>query len=166
MSPYLKIFLRMPAYGFGLGFSAGALSLFTIALMRANDYGFGITIGGLVGGIVWSIVFGGMIGGMYGTIAGFASGSIMVGVSYMAFRVVQTPRIYKLVMGIITCAATLFVFLDGELMTLLSYIQPETADMSAVAVMLMSVVIAVYASQITARKYIHEISIRKQKVHV
>lgn len=98
---------------------------------------------------------------MYGGTSGLFSGAIMTLVTAMGYKIVRNPRNYKVVMGAITTFVTGGIFFGFGLWELGSDMDFGLAWLSA---LVMSIVIAVYASQMTARKYINEISVQKEKV--
>lgn len=159
-----KIFGRMTASGFILGGIAGGLVLLTLAfthvLTADTVY---LTLGVIFGGIIWSLIWGAMFGFMFGGISGFFSGLIMAIISVIGFREIRRPQFYKFSMGLITLVTTGYILFEfwGFLFELFK----DNVMMWASALG-MSVVIVIYASQITARKYINEMSVRKGKAKV
>lgn len=144
----------MTLYGCMLGAVAGFLVGF-VFLMSDTSFSDIFSI------IYLSGLFGGALGGLSGGASGFISGFVMTLVTALAFGEIRDIKRFKIVMGCITAVITSGVFLIGGLWALGS--GDEFAWTSA---MVMSVVIATYASQIVARKYAHDMNIRKKKVEI
>ncbi len=147
-----KMFIYMLIFGTILGAIAGALVGFVMLLPEASS-------SDIFDLLYTSVLFGGVFGAIYGGTAGFISGIIMTVVTAVAYREINNVKRYKLVMGAITAVVTSGVFILGGLWRL--GLGMELAWTSA---MILSVVIATYASQIVAKKYIRDMSIRKKKV--
>jgi hypothetical protein len=149
-----KMWIYMTLYGCMLGAVAGFLVGFAI-LMSDTSFSEILEL------IYLSAIFWGAFGGIYGGASGFVSGFVMTLVTALAFGEIRDIKRFKIVMGCITAVITSGVFLLGGLWGLGS--GDEFAWTSA---MVMSVVIATYASQIVARRYAHDMNIRKKKVEV
>lgn len=158
----LKMFGRMTIYGAVLGAIAGMLVGFVILLGEFSpEYDQNI-ISFVAETAVISAIWGGMFGGMYGGASGLFCGFAMTVVTSIGYATVRNPRNYKIVMGTLTAVLTSGVFFLGGLWDL----GVEMGILTWASALGMSVVIAVYASQITARKYINEISMGKEKAKV
>lgn len=147
-----KMWLYMTLYGCALGAVAGFLVGFVILMADAS-------FRDILDLIYVTGIFGGAFGGLFGGASGFISGFVMTLVTALAFREVRNIRRFKIVMGSITVVITSSVFLLGGLWDLGS-----GNGFTWVSAMAMSVVIAVYASQIVAKKYLHDMTARKKKV--
>lgn len=153
----LKLFGRMTIYGIVLGATAGAL----VGVTMLMGWGMGDNIlDSIASSLILGILYGGIFGGIYGSMGGLFSGTVMTFVTALGYREVRNPQRYKLAMGTITALMTGGTFLFFGLFDL------GTNDMVWLLVVLISVAIAVYASQIAARKYIRELSVRKEKAKV
>lgn len=152
-----NILRRMTVYGLVLGGMAGFLVTLTIwlfpSLEQPTFYGFPITGHYLVG-------FGTLLGILYGTIAGFLSGLAMLISTALLFRTVPSINRFRWMMGSTTFVMTLTTFVGRGLWNIGdSVIDPTTWTTT----MVMSLVIAVYASQRTVTKYLHDCHIPKHK---
>ena len=149
---------RMTLYGLVLGGLAGVLVTVTIlifpALERPSFYGFPMSSQSI-------IAWGGILGILYGTIAGFMSGFGMALFTAILFREVASEKHFRWFMGSTTFMLTISTFVGrglwgfGE-----TVIDPTTWNIT----MLMSIVIAVYASQRVATKYLLDSYAPKSKV--
>jgi hypothetical protein len=148
----MKMFVNMIWSGCLLGAIAGFLVGFVVILSDATlDEAFGL--------VAVSVIFGGSFGALYGGCSGFASGFVMALVTMLAYREIHNTKRFQIVMGIITAVMTSAVFMFGGLWAF-----GEGIELAWTSAMVMSVVIATYASQIVARKYIRDVNIRKKKV--
>ncbi len=149
---------RMTLYGLVLGGLAGMLVTATIliipSLERPTFYGFPMAPQSI-------IVWGGILGILYGTIAGFMSGFGMALFTAILFREVVSVQHFRWFMGSTTFMLTISTFVGRGLWGIgENIIDPTTWNVT----MLMSIVIAVYASQRTATKYLRESYATKSKV--
>ena len=149
-----KMFIYMLICGTLLGAIAGALVGFVMLLPEAS-------FSDILELLYASVLFGGSFGAIYGGIAGLISGIVMTFVTALAFREIPNVKRFTTVMGVITAIVTSAVFLLGGLWGL-----GFGMELAWTSAMVLSVVIATYASQIVARKYIRDMSIRKKKVGV
>ena len=147
-----RMFLYMIWYGCLLGAIAGFLVGFVLLLPESS-------FGEILQLIMASALLGGSFGALYGGGSGLVSGFVMVLVTALAYGEIPNIRRFKIVMGAITALMTSAVFLFGGL-----WIFGEGMELTWGSAMFMSVVIATYASQIVARKYIRDSSVRKKKV--
>ncbi|GEM_PF-811284 len=157
----LKLFGRMTIYGLVLGIFAGmlvgaALAIVIFTTPPSNDI-----IESAMGGLMFGGIYGAIFGGIYGSIAGLFSGIVMTVVTGLGYRIVRNPKTYKYIMGAITAFCTGFVFFGFGLWDL--GMEIDSNNITWLLAMLLSVGIAVYASQIAAGKYIIELSNRKEK---
>ena len=155
----------MTIYGIVLGMVAGVLvSVVILAYQSTTD------ISSIVGtSIVVGVIFGALAGG----VSGFCCGLVMMIVTAVAFRELRNRKRLRLIMGLITTGITGGFFVVGGFTILAQYMElPHynqhlgvypSIDLPWASAMIMSVVIAVYASQIVTRKYIEEMSPRKEK---
>jgi len=139
-------------YGTILGGIAGALVGFVILLPEAS-------FSDILELLYASTLFGGAFGAVYGGISGIISGIVMTLVTALAFREIHDVKRFKTTMGVITAVITSGVFVLGGLWSL-----GFNIELAWTGAMILSVVIATYASQIVAKKYLRDISIRKKKV--
>lgn len=149
---------RMTLYGLILGGLAGVLVTATIlvipSLERPSFYGFPMTAKSI-------IVWGAILGILYGTIAGFMSGFGMALFTALLFREVTSEQHFRWFMGSTTFMLTISTFVGRGLWGVgETIIDPTTWNVT----MLMSIVIAVYASQRTATKYLLESHAPKSKM--
>ncbi len=153
-----NIIRRMTVYGLMLGGMAGFLVALTVLLFpsleRPTFYGLPINPQSV---IIWGAIFG----ILYGTIAGFMSGFGMALFTGLLFRDVSSPRHFYWFMGSTTFMLTVSTFVGRGLWGM-----GETLFNSTTwnVTMLMSVVIAVYASQRTATKYLRDSQFPKSKL--
>ena len=152
-----NIIRRMTTYGFGLGGAAGLLVTLTILLFpsleRPTFHGFPLNPQSI---IVWGTIFG----VLYGTIAGFMSGFGMSIFTAILFRDGSSTQHFHWFMGSTTFMLTISTFVGRGLWGIgETLFNPTTWN----ATMLMSIVIAVYASQRTATKYLHDCQSIKSK---
>lgn len=159
--PAMRIFLRMIILGALLGAIAGFLSLFTISTSFYIRHDV-IELARIIEGLFLSIAVGGIYGGFYGGVSGFLSGLAMAVISAILFSKIRNVHLYKFAMGALTAliTGTILRITVLEIALVLDY---QANVQSWIVAIVMSVVIAVYASQITARKYLREMSVRKQK---
>lgn len=153
-----RMITRMGLYGIGLGAIAGFLVGATL-LLTQGDLTVSEIIASIFGVLVLSAIYGGMFGGIYGGFSGIFSGGAMALVTALAFREIRNEKFYRYAMGAVTTVMTTGVFAWGGLWSL-----GFMDSLAWGAAMVMSVVIAVYASQMTAKKYLRERDVRKQKV--
>lgn len=146
---------QMTAWGVVLGAIAGTLVGATILISDASPVDILREIAGL---IFLSVFYGGSFGGIYGGIAGLISGLVMALVTAVAFREIRNVKVFRLAMGIVTAVITVGVFVVGGLWSF-----GAGMELTWTAAMAMSVVIAVYASQIVSKKYIKEVGLLKKK---
>jgi len=150
-----KMCALMTVYGVVLGAIAGTLVGATILMVDASPADILRELAGL---IFLSVFYGGMFGGMYGGFSGFISGLMMALVTAVGFREIRNLKTFRYAMGIVTAVVTLSVFVLGGLWDL-----GIGMELTWTAAMIMSVVIAVYASQIVSKKYFQEIGLQKKK---
>lgn len=156
----LKLFARMTAYGTVLGAIAGALVGITLLMtMWFSPYGADSLLSNIVGSFVMGSIYGALFGGVYGGVAGFVSGAGMAFVTAIGFGIIRNPQNYKRVMGGITAIMTGFIFFGFGLLDF-----GGGGDMTWLFIILISIAIAVYASQRAARLYVNDMSVRKEKV--
>lgn len=153
-----NIVWRMTLYGLVLGGVVGLLVTVTILLFTSLERP---TLYGLPLDTQSIIVWGGIFGVLYGTIAGFMSGFGMALFTAILFREVSSVQHFRWFMGSTTFMLTVSIFVGRGLWSLGENIfNPTTWN----ATMLMSVVIAVYASQRTATKYLIDCHVPKAKI--
>lgn len=145
---------RMSTSGIGLGSLVGSVAGAMLMLLDFN-YQINFTI-------IWTAFLGGIAGGIfgiiYGVLAGFASGFSMMCITRYCFREIHNPQRYKLVMGISTAIATTLFLLIMPLWFIFGGV--------GIAILLIAVLFAVYASQRVAQQYLHEMDVRKSKHRV
>jgi hypothetical protein len=169
-NPYIKIALRMTVYGFVLGALAGFLSAFTSLLtVYASNTDF---IGLMFAGVSLAVISGGGFGIFIGGFGGILSGIVMMLVTMLFFRNMSHPRAFKGTMGMITAVIMVFVFWMGGInflvrdSNLVSQLNNEVewiVGLPWLGVYILSILIAVAASQGAATKYLREIDGRKMK---
>lgn len=151
------ILKRMTLYGLVLGGASGFLVTLTILLVPALDrptfYGLPLDTATIIlGGVFFGVLFG--------TIAGFTSGFGMALFTALLFREVNDMMRFRLMMGSTTLMLTVATLVGRGLWdfgTLV--IDPTTWQVT----MVMSVLIAMYASQRVATKYLLELNPEKVK---
>jgi len=157
----LKIFARMITYGVVLGAIAGFLVGFVLLLFDPYSSPNSDFFNQIIGAFILSLIYGSFFGGMYGGASGFVSGLAMTVVTAIGYATVRNLRNYKIVMGAITAFVTSGIFFGFGLWDMVG--GNSDMDMAWFSALAMSVVIAVYASQIIARKYVNEMTVRKAK---
>ncbi len=148
---------RMTLYGFLLGGASGLLVTLTILLVptleRPTFYGLPVDIG--------AVVFGGAsLGILFGTVAGFTSGFGMILFAALLFREVNDRPRFRIMMGSTTLMLTIATLVGRGLWDFGALIIDEQTWHLT---MVMSVMIAVYASQRVSTKYLIELSDSKLK---
>ncbi|MCY3780683.1 MAG: hypothetical protein OXG78_10275 [Chloroflexi bacterium] len=160
--PWINVCMRMVMCGTAVstlgGFAFGMAFLF--GLPAASS----MTLEIVLSGIFTGFVFGGGFGLIYGILASPIIGLAMTVTAALFFRCGRRPRLLKLTFGTLTAVPIYLVspfhivrnafaqILEGSSYNLL-------ADWSVMAIY----VLAIYLSQIVARKYLREISPRKRK---
>jgi len=144
----VNILKRMTLYGFLLGGASGLLVTLTVLIFPAIDrptlYGLPLDTGTIM---FWGVV----LGILFGTVAGFTSGFGMVCFTLLLFREVTDEPRFRIMMGSTTLMLTLATLVGRGLWDFGAVIiDPSTWQVT----MVMSVVIAVYASQRTSTKYL------------
>lgn len=155
MGQLVKMGILMTLFGVMLGALAGFLVGWTLLLSDTPLSDIPREIAGIT---FISGIYGTMFGGLYGGMSGFISGLGMVLVTAVGFREIRNVRRFRIVMGLITAIITGGVFMLGGLWDF-----GYGLELAWTSAMVLSVVIAVYASQIIAKKYIKEMSLRKRK---
>lgn len=151
----IKMVARMLFYGVIWGGLAGFLVAITILLVD-GFYNPDI-IEAFFSSLMLSLVFGGSFGVLLGGFGGLFSGIGMMLATALFFREIPNPRNYKYAMGAITFVVTGLVFLISGLFGF---------EITLFMVALLSVLIAVQASQRVAKIYLSEIEVRKVKEKV
>ena len=153
-----KMIFYMAGLGLLLGAIAGFLGVVTIFVL--NILGSSPSeIFSWVGGLILSgFLYGCTFGGGYGGVSGLASGIMMALVTAVGFGEVRNVQVYRLTMGVVTLVMTSGVFI---LSGLWRYV--NSMGLEWIAMVAMSVVIAVYASQIVSKQYIKEVGLFKKK---
>lgn len=153
----VKMIALMTAYGVILGGIAGFLVGWAILIVDSTTFSESM-IRNLINITVLSLMYGGIFGGVYGGGSGLISGFFMAMVTAIAFGEIRNVQRFKMVMGLITGIMTIGVFMLGGLWWFGSGI-----ELTWTLAMILSIVIAVYASQIVSKKYIKQIDLRKKK---
>lgn len=144
----------MTGYGIWLGSLIGAVGALPIALLW---FDLSMLLPVLALGVI-ILMCGGLVGVAYGMVSGFISGVLMTIITRLAFDKVTQARMYQVTMGILALIAVAFVFLfdlifiNGQQADFFTHTIPMT---DWLAIWLMSVVFAIYASQRTAKEYLH-----------
>lgn len=154
-----KLVLNMTTKGIYLGGAAGALSALTL-ILTSTDFAFmGGTLPVMALEALSIAVFGMVFGGIFGMVAGLYSGVGMAVAITVFFNDIFSRPIFNATMGVMTVICTTLFFSTG-----LWHLRIDGIDMAGWnSMILMSVVIAVYASQRVANFYFQEWSQRKQK---
>ncbi|MCY4073064.1 MAG: hypothetical protein OXG60_17355 [Chloroflexi bacterium] len=162
IGPRAMIVLRMSLYGMAIstlgGFMFGLAFLGQIAPIEASwvDYLMQFAL---------AAFFGGGIGYCYGFIAAPALGFMIASLTLVFFREMTYPRLFRAAAATITAAGIYLVsplnVVSWSLSTVLS--NDVTRSPETVAVLVLYV-LAIYLSQIVARKYIREVSSNGRKV--
>lgn len=145
----------MTRYGIWLGFLIGSVAAIPIALMWFNIR----ILLPVLALIVVITMCGGIVGMLYGAVSGFVSGILMTMTTRWMFPNIGQQHLYKITMGILAFSTTLLIFVadfmwvGGYNAEIFSKTMPIT---DWIAVCLMSMVFAVYASQKTADEYLQE----------
>jgi len=154
-----RLVLNMTTYGIALGGAAGALSAITLILTSGNFAFIGATIPVMLLEALSIGVFGMIFGGIFGMVAGLYSGVGMAVAISVFFSDIFSRPIFKATMGVLTAVITALFFTSG-----LWHLRIDGIDSTGWnSMILMSVVIAIYASQRVASVYFQEWSLRKQK---
>jgi len=158
MGRLAKMCSLMTTFGMILGAIAGFLVAWTILI---TDMGMSVDeiLNEIVEITFLSALYGSMFGGIYGGVSGLISGFFMALVTAVAFRELRNVRRFRIVMGSITAVLTTGVFLLGGLWEL-----GIGLDFTWTVALIMSVVIAVYASQIVSKRYARDSILRKKKI--
>lgn len=152
-----NILKRMTFYGFMLGSASGLLVALTILLLPniENPNFLGIPFTPLT-----AILGGAGFGMLFGTVAGFTSGFGMALFTLLLFREVHDEQGFRIFMGSTTFMLTLATLVGRGLWTFGEYaVDPFVWQVT----MAMTLVIAIYASQRTATKYLLDIQTEKTK---
>lgn len=159
LQPKHKMVLNMTTYGIVLGALAGVLSTITLILTSQTFTFLGSTLPVILLEALSIAVFGMLFGGILGMIGGLYSGIGMVVATTAFFKDIASRPVFRVAMGMVTAVATALFFYTGVWNLRLEGIEATSWN----ATMVMSVVLAVYASQRVASTYLWEWSIRKQK---
>ena len=148
----------MTQYGVSLGFMIGCIGAIPMALTWFN---LSILLP-VLALIVIITMCGGLLGMAYGAASGFISGVLMSTTTRLMFHQVNQQTLYKVIMGSLALGTTLFIFLVDFLWIglykndLFSHPLPLN---DWLAIWVMSLIFAVYASQRTATRYLQEAQI-------
>lgn len=170
-------FIRsMTKYGIYLGFLVSAVGAIILTVMMHHAFTDWVVIG--VRLVVFTVI-GVIIGSLYGVMAGFCSGLMMRITTQLCFREIRRTWLYKVTMGATTLLTTGIIFSATGLSSM--FIAPEFGQGKAnpmfqglaleymipddawIALVLMALVFAVYASQRVAQQYLRETDVRKSK---
>ena len=160
--PRINVFLRMTDYGIVVSGIGGAA--YGLALLLGMQDGSSMTAVAVLAAIVLVSIFGGLFGLFYGSLAAPIIGFAMVLLAAVLSRGGRRPRLLKLSFGALTAAviyliSPLDVVREAFAQVLQGHSSNALADFSAIAVY----GIAIYLSQIVARKYLREAAARKRK---
>lgn len=161
IGPRAMIVLRMSIYGMAVsslgGFMYGLAFLGQIAPKEASwvDYPTQFAL---------AAFFGGGIGLCYGFIAAPALGCMIASLTLLFFREMSYPRLFRAAAGTITAAGIYLVSpLDIVSWSLSTVLNNNVARSPESVAVLVLYVLAIYLSQIVARKYIQEVSPNERK---
>ncbi len=143
----------MTQYGIWLGSLIGAAGALPIALLW---FDLSMLLPVLALGLI-ILMCGGLVGMIYGAVSGFISGLLMNVTTRFIFRNITQSQMYKLTMGFLALFTVALVFIFDML-----FIGGQQADFFTrtipmtdwLAIWLMSIAFAVYASQKTASDYL------------
>lgn len=145
----------MTHYGIRLGFLIGCVGSIPIALMW---FKLSILLP-VLALIVVITMCGGLIGIVYGAVSGFISGVLMRTTTRFIFPQISQQTLYKITMGGLALGTTALVFLADFIWigTYKSDVFSKSIQLNDwIAICIMSLVFAVYASQRTATQYLQE----------
>lgn len=152
------ILVGMMGYGTILGGTAGFLSALAL-ILTSGEFHFVANLPLLLLEILAVGLFGMIFGGIFGTFAGIASGIAMSLVTALFFKDIPSHLTYRSAMGLVTMGVTGIFFFDTLRQSRIDGIDLMAWDMTIA----MAIVIAMYASQRVAERYLFEWSIRKMK---
>lgn len=160
--PRISVFLSMTDYGLVVSGIGGAM--YGMALLLGLPNGQSADIATVLIAIVLGLIFGGLIGLFYGALASPILGFAMALFAAVFCRDGRRPRLLKLTFAALTAVVIFLVSpLDVVKEAFAQVLQGSSinplADFSAIAVYF----IAIYLSQIVARKYLRQVSARRRK---
>ncbi len=162
-NPVNRILVRMFLYGMAYGSLAGGLLFmaFMYTVFQLDDV-FRWSYSALIGGFILGLPVGCIVGGFAGIFSGLAI-NILLDV-FAPYPL--TPAIvnrYRRSIGFVTACMSAGVFLIpfGGSIVMFNYVLHDVAIMGFI----ISIGIAIYASQQTIIKYLRESDVRKRKTH-
>lgn len=162
LQPKQKMIINMTRYGSILGGLAGAASALTL-IFTSNSFSFlSNTVPAMMLETLSIAIFGMVFGGIFGVLAGLYSGVGMAVITSLFYEDIPSIHVYKSVMGGVTAVCVAF-FLYTTLWNL-RIDGIESASWNAT--MMMTVILAVYASQRVTSYYLYEWVIHRQKAYV
>ncbi len=162
VAPHETMAMRMGKYGTAVSSLGGFMCAMAVMADSA-----GTTVDYANAAVGLALIFGGGIGFAYGRVASYVIGCSMVVVTLALFREIRYPWQLKFVYGMITATIVYFFSpFDIVRLSIASFLSGQSigliADLSVIAVY----VIAIYLSQIVARKYISEVSLTGRKAKI
>ncbi len=150
------IVLRMTLFGTVVSTLGGFM--FVLGLL-ANAAPVDATLDGYLTQLLLAAILGGSVGFVYGFIASLVLGFMIAALTMVFFREMRFPRLFRAAAGIVTAVIIYLVSPLNVVPWSLSTVLKNDVSRSpeAVAVLVLYLV-AIYLSQIVARKYICEVS--------
>lgn len=160
--PLLKVLLRMVLYGVALSVAGG--SVYGAAMLLGMPEATSMSLDDLLSGLVLGSLFGGIYGLAYGVLAMPVIGFVMTITAALFFRKQRRPWRLQCTFGAIAAvsiylASPLNIVQDAFAALLTGQSFNLLADLTVMAITLL----AIYCSQIVARKYLRDISHGKRK---
>ena len=150
------IVLRMTLFGTVVSTLGGFM--FVLGLL-ANAAPVDATLDGYLTQFVLAAKLGGSVGFVYGFIASLVLGFMMAALTLVFFREMRFPRLFRAVAGIVTAVGIcLFSPLNVVPWSLSAVLKNDVSRSPEAVAVLVLYLVAIYLSQIVARKYICEVS--------
>ena len=155
-SPQDMIELRMILFGTVVSTLGGFM--FGLGLL-ANAASVDATLDGYLTQFVLAAILGGGVGFVYGYIASLVLGFMIAALTLVFFREMRYPLLFRAVAGIVTAVGIyLFSPLNVIPWSLSTVLKNDVSRSPVAAAVLVLYLVAIYLSQIVARKYICEVS--------
>ncbi len=154
IGPRAMIVLRMSLYGMAISTLGGFM--FGLGFLgHATDS----TLDEYLTQFLLAMIFGGGIGYVYGFVASPLLGIMIASLTLIFFREMRHPRLFRAAAGAIT-AGVIYIFspLDIVRWSLATMLNNDISRYPESVGVLILFVLAIYLSQIVARKYIQDVS--------
>ncbi len=156
IGPRTMIVLRMSLYGMAISTLGGFMfGLEFLGHVMPKDS----TLDDYLMQFLFAMIFGGGIGYIYGFVASPLLGIMIASLTLIFFREMHHPRLFRAAAGAIT-AGLIYIFspLDVVRWSLATMLNNDISGYPESVAVLILYVLAIYLSQIVARKYIHDVS--------